>query len=131
MLQCLHYADNSRITSDRYYKIRPLFTEINRRFKTFPLSPDISIDETMIKYYGKSGSKEFTRGKPIRFGFKLFLLAYPNGYLCHAEPYCGADIQLSETSFGQGGNVFFCHRFVMYQLDQEYTLITGLHQFLC
>ena len=35
----------------------------------------------------------------------MFSLAYPDGYLCHAEPYCGADTQLSETSFGLGGNI--------------------------
>ena len=35
ILQYLHFADNSRITSHRYYRIRPLFTEIDRKFKTF------------------------------------------------------------------------------------------------
>ena len=105
ILHCLHFADNSRITLDCYYKIRPLFTEINKRFKTFPLSPDISKDETMITYNGKHGSKEFIRGKPIAFGFKMFSLASPNCYLYNAESYCGADTQLSETLFGLGGNV--------------------------
>ena len=80
-LQCVHFADNSRIISDRYCKIRPLFTEINRRFKTFPLGPDISMDKTMIKYYEKHGSKQFIRGKPIKFGFKMFSFAAPDGYL--------------------------------------------------
>ena len=91
-------------TTDSYYKIRPLFREINQCFKIFLLPSDISIDETMIKYYGKHGTKQFIRGKPIRFGFKLFSLASPAGYLYHAEPYCGSDTQLSEVSFGLGGN---------------------------
>ena len=86
ILQCLHFADDSRITSDRYSKIGPLFKEINKKFKTFPLSPNISIDETIIKYYGKHGSKQFIRRKPIRFGFKTFSLASPGGFLYHAEP---------------------------------------------
>ena len=70
----------------------------------FALPSDITIDETMIKYYVKHGTKQFIRGKPIRFGFKLYLLASPAGYLYHAEPYCGSDTQLSEVSFGLGRN---------------------------
>ena len=53
IIKYLHFADNSQITADRYYKIRPLFKEINKYFKIISLHPDISIDETMIKFYGK------------------------------------------------------------------------------
>ena len=56
ILQYLHLADNFQITTDRYYKIRPLFREINQCFKIFLLPSDISTDETMIKYYGKHGT---------------------------------------------------------------------------
>ena len=95
IIKYLHFADNSKITADRYYKIRPLFKEINKCFKIISLSPDITIDETMIKYYGKHSSKQFIRGKPVRFGFKMFSLASLTGYLHHVEPYCGADTQLN------------------------------------
>ena len=35
----------------------------------------------------------------------MFSLVFPDGILYHAELYCGADTQLSETSFGLGGNI--------------------------
>jgi len=113
-MQNLHFADNAKINSDKYYKVRPLFNELNQRFKAFPLAAHLSIDESIIKYYGKHSTKQFIRAKPIRFGYKLFSLASPKGYLHHAEPYCGADTKLLETSFGLGGNVVlslaeFCH----------------------
>ena len=105
IMQFLHLADNSKVNSDRYYKVRPLFKAVNETFKQLPLQPNISIDESMIKYYGKHSTKQFNRGKPIRFGFKLFSLASPAGYLYHAEPYCGSDTHLEEESYGLGGNV--------------------------
>ena len=97
------------------------FSHLNRCFKTLPLSDNLSIDETMIKYYGRHGTKQFVRGKPIRFGYKLFSLASPSGYLYHAEPYCGRDTKLSETSLGLGGNVVLslvneCHVSESYHL---------------
>ena len=105
ILQFLHFADNTKINQDRYYKIHPLFSHLNRCFKILPLNDNLSIDETMIKYYGRHGTKQFVRGKPIRFGYKFFSFASPSGYLYHAEPYCGRDTKLSETSLGLGGNV--------------------------
>ena len=38
-------------------------------------------------------------------GFKLWCLASIDGYLFHAERYCGADTKLSDTGFGQGADV--------------------------
>ena len=105
ILQYLHFADDSKIDDDKYYKIRPLFHELNNSFKVFPLTADLGIDETMIRCYGKHSTKQFVRNKPIRFGFKVFSIASPKGYLYHAEPYCGADTHLVETSLGLGGNV--------------------------
>ena len=74
ILQNLHFADNTKIDSDRYYKIRPLFIELNKSFKLLAPTSSLSIDESMIKYYGKQSTKQFIRGKPIRFGFKLLVI---------------------------------------------------------
>ena len=56
-----------------------------------------SVDESIIPYYGKHGTKQFIRGKPIRFGFKLWCITSSEGYLFHAEPYCGVDTDLPDT----------------------------------
>ena len=128
----LHFVDTSQITADRYYKIRPLFKEISKCFKIIFLRPDISIDGTMIKCYAKHGSKQFIRGKPIRFAFKMFSLASSTGHLHHVEPYCGADTQLTETLLGLGENVVLSlAQACDVPIIQGFTLITGLHPCLC
>ena len=127
-MQFLHLAGNSKINSNRYYKVRLLFNAVNETFKQLPFQRNISIDESMIKYYGKHNTKQFIRGKPIRFGFKLFSLASPTGYRHHAELYCGCNTHLKEESYGLGGNVVLTrHNTVMCQRDQDCILIIGSH----
>ena len=41
----------------------------------------------------------------MRFGYKLWCLASTDGYLFHAEPYCGSSTNFSQTGLGQGGDV--------------------------
>ena len=105
IMQFLHLVDNSKINSDRYYKVRPLFKAVNETFKQLPLQPNISIDKSMLKYYGKHSTKQLIRGRLIRFGFKLFSLSSPTGCLYPAESYCGSDTHLKEEFYGLGGNV--------------------------
>lgn len=33
------------------------------------IEENLSVDESMIRYYGKHYAKQYIRGKPIRFGF--------------------------------------------------------------
>lgn len=49
----------------------------------------LSIDEMMLKFFGRSILKQFIRGKPIRFGIKLWALCSAQGYLYDFEIYCG------------------------------------------
>ena len=101
----LHLANNAEINADRYDKVRCLFDTLNCNFKKHFSASDHSIDETIISYFEKHGTKQFIRGKPIWFGFKLWCLASTDGYLFHAEPCCGADTTLSDTGLGQGADV--------------------------
>ena len=92
ILSNLHLADNTQITEDRYYKVQELFEKLNFNFKQYGSFVDHSVDESIIPYYGKHGTK-----KPIRFGFQIWCITSSEGYLLHAEPYCGVD-----TGLGQG-----------------------------
>ena len=40
----------------------------------------VSIDESMMPYYGSHSCKMFIKGKPIRFGYKLWCLCESDGY---------------------------------------------------
>lgn len=51
------------------------------------------------------GCKQFIRGKPIRFGFKLWASCTSDGALLHVEPYCGAHTKVPDRGMGHGPNV--------------------------
>ena len=104
ILSSFHLADNTQITEDRYYKVRVLFEKLNFNFKQYGSFVSHSVDESIIPYYGKHSTKQFIRGKPIKFGFKLWCITSHEGYLLNAEPYCGLDADLPDTSLGQGAD---------------------------
>jgi len=43
----------------------------------------------MIKYFGKHDCKQFIRSKPKRFGFKMWGLNAPSGYLVNLDMHLG------------------------------------------
>ena len=106
LLRSLHLANNQEIDlSDPYYKVRPMFKHLNESFKMMPSPEKLSIDETMVPYYGRHHTKQYIRGKPVRFGYKLWCCSTTSGYLLHAEPYCGKATNFRDTGLGQGANV--------------------------
>jgi hypothetical protein len=57
---------------DRFWKVRPLFDQINSCAKQWIKHPEkVSIDEAMVKYFGPHPLKQFMRGNPHRFGYKV------------------------------------------------------------
>lgn len=78
----IHLADNDKIVpGDKLYKVRSFISALNTRFQQFGVfSKYLSIDEEMVPYFGHHSAKMFLRGKPIRFGYKLWILASSSGY---------------------------------------------------
>ena len=101
----IHVADNDNLPAgDKMAKVRPLFTELNRRFITFfPRQKNLAVDESMVPYYGRHSAKQYIRGKPIRFGYKVWSINTPLGYCAQMEPYQGAGVTHAEL--GLGGSV--------------------------
>lgn len=52
----------------------------------------------MIKYFGKSGLKQSMRNKPIRFGFKVWVMATVSGYVVSFELYQGKGVGASSSA---------------------------------
>ena len=65
----------------------------------------LSIDESIVPYYGRHGLKQHIHGKPIRFGYKVWCLCNTEGYLIHAEPYQGAGTNDKIEDLGMRGSV--------------------------
>ena len=87
----LHFNDNSsKEEKTRSFKILPLIELFNKKFKQFGFfSSELSTDEQMCEYFGKSAMKQFIATKPIRFGFKFWALCASKYGFCY-------DLQLYE-----------------------------------
>ncbi len=68
MLQCLHFRDNAKIDDDGYFKVRPIYANLNKTGHWFVDEGQFSVDEVMIPYFGRHSSKQFIHGKPIWYG---------------------------------------------------------------
>lgn len=104
ILRHFHLNDNFKIdANDRLYKLRPLIEELNQNFRYHGgLEENLSIDESMIPYYGRHYAKQYIRGKPIRFGFKNWALCTSNGYMVVFDIYTGKSDKAKK--FGIGGD---------------------------
>ena len=76
--QYLHACDNLDLPeNDKFAKLARFFALLNSLFldnfkSLFSISRDVSIEETMVPYYGRYSCKQHIHGKPIRFGYKLW-----------------------------------------------------------
>lgn len=82
IIRNLHFAHRV-CTNDPGWKIRPLLNHLNEAFEKYMQMIDtLSIDESMIEYFGPHHFKQFIQGKPIRYGFKVWTLCSSTG-ACH------------------------------------------------
>lgn len=104
LLRHLHFNNNNNIsTDDRLFKLRPLIEALNNNFgKHGGLDEHLSIDESMIPYYGRHYAKQYIKGKPIRFGYKNWALCQSEGYMIAFDIYTGKSDK--EKQFGLGGD---------------------------
>jgi hypothetical protein len=95
ILSNLHVNDNSQCpknNSDKMFKIRPLIDSLNKNFANFRDAMQYqSIDESMIKFKGRSSLKQYTPLKPIKRGFKLWVRADCKGYVYQFAVYQGKE----------------------------------------
>ncbi len=100
IMSSVHLVDNMKITADPFFKVRPLFEHLNDINNAIPIAEHVAVDEMMIEYFGRHGCKQFIRGKPIRFGYKIWSLASSSGFVHHGKH--GTFMHLS---------CLFCHSF--------------------
>ncbi|KAL1448702.1 hypothetical protein MTO96_028188 [Rhipicephalus appendiculatus] len=87
----IHACDSQNLEKgDKMAKIRPLLRLVNSSLQQFGIfSKNLSVDEQMVPYFGRHSCKMFIRGKPIRFGYKEWVLCSSSGYPFNIDIYCG------------------------------------------
>ena len=91
ILRYSHLAGNAKLApGDKLAKVRSFFNLMNQRFlNAFQYDEQLCVDESMIPYFGKHSAKQYIKGKPINFGYKVWCLNTNNGYLIQCDPYSG------------------------------------------
>ncbi|CAI6355306.1 unnamed protein product [Macrosiphum euphorbiae] len=106
ILTNLHLNDNTLIpkdNKDKLYKLKPLIDYLNEKFQlVYHGTNQLSIDESMILFKGRSTLKQYNPMKPIKRGYKLWCLADQKGYIKKFQVYQGKDEQL-ENEFKDCG----------------------------
>ena len=105
----LHFNDNDLVKPDsdeyhdRAFKVRPVMDHLNSSFMA-SLAPTQfeSVDEHMIKFKGHNILRQYVKGKPIKWGFKMWCRCDSKaGYLFEFDLYTGKKNQV-EYGLGEG-----------------------------
>lgn len=107
LLSHIHLNDNSVIplrgtaNFDKLYKVRPFLDYLKNNFQAC-LQPheNIAIDESMIKFKGRSSLKQYMPKKPVKRGYKVWMLADETGYCWNFEIYTGKTGDVIEKNLG-------------------------------
>ncbi|CAF3400621.1 unnamed protein product, partial [Rotaria sp. Silwood2] len=97
----IHLVDNSHaeeqkeLASDKLYKVSNFLKLLKYNFQThFDLGEKLTIDEMMIKFKGRSSLKQYIKQKPIKRGYKVWVLADTStGYVYNFEIYSGKSVE--------------------------------------
>ena len=105
----LHFVNNTSLSPygspnyNKLGKVQPVIDYLNTKFlEVYNPHQNISIDEAMIKFKGRSSMKQYMPKKPIKRGFKVWVRAdAENGYISELDVYIGKKGDKIETGLGQ------------------------------
>ncbi|GBN80075.1 Chimeric ERCC6-PGBD3 protein [Araneus ventricosus] len=91
IMKYMHCADNTKINPiGKFFKLRPLLNKLKKKFiENWKAEQCLDYDECIIVYFGRHSCKQFIRSKPIRFGYKVWCINTPDGYLLNFDVYQG------------------------------------------
>lgn len=96
LLSHLHVNDNHFLPArnspryDKLYKVRPLLDTLKNTFeKNYRPTENMAIDESMIKFKGRSYLKQYMPKKPVKRGYKVWMLCASSGYCLKFDIYTG------------------------------------------
>lgn len=107
LLTHIHLNDNSvmpvrgNINFDKLYKVKPFLNSLKANFQNC-LQPheNVAVDESMIKFKGRVSIKQYMPKKPVKRGYKVWMLADSSGYCLNFEIYTGKTGNEVEQNLG-------------------------------
>ena len=107
ILTNLHLNDNSLQPNrnaqnfDKLYKLRPLLDVLSVTYKnSLKPSQHQAVDESMIRFKGRSSLKQYMPNKPVKRGYKVWIRSDKSGYVCQFQIYTGKVGQITEKCLG-------------------------------
>lgn len=89
----LHCNDSTLMPTnnkDKFFKLRPLIDKLNESFKrNYFGTRQVSVDESMVQFKGRSTLKQFNPMKPVQRGYKIWSIADQKGYMLAFKIYQG------------------------------------------
>ncbi|KAL3201142.1 hypothetical protein MRX96_043098 [Rhipicephalus microplus] len=97
-----HVVDNTQLKAGENWANFSRFTtkSSNVSPQSGVFNESLSIDESMVPYYDHHSCKLFICGKPIRFGYKIWMMCSSNGYPYAMEIYFGRNKKDDKTRLG-------------------------------
>lgn len=130
----LHVNDNTMMPKkgeneyDRLFKIRPFLDYNSKRFKLL-FDPSRNLSMSMVKYKGRSSLKQYMPMKPIKRGFKVWVIACAvTGYCLGMSVYEGAEGK-TDTTMTLGERASIIYQLHLKVLDIVCSLITFFRLF--
>lgn len=88
----LHISDNSNLSQSKMAKVLPFYDRLKENCLQFGVFHKfLSIDESMIPYRGLHSARQYIKGKPVKFGYKMWMMCGSDGYPYNFEIYCGKE----------------------------------------
>ena len=129
--------EEDEVKHDRLRKLLPLINYIKSKcFEYYQPIKQLSVDERMVKSKARSHLIQYMRNKPVKWGFKLWVIADPSGYTLDFNVYTGKDGS-GKSDHGLGYDVVmklvapFCFQGYHLYIDNFYTsqkLLDDLYQ---
>ena len=93
IMQNLHLTDNSNLDKeDKFEKVRPLINKLNEQcLANYLPEQSVSMDESMLPYFGCHGYKQYMRNKPVQFANIFWVAPTLLGYVLQFYPYAEKD----------------------------------------
>ena len=120
--------EEEEVKHNRLCKLLPLVNHIKSKcFEFYQPIKELSVDERMVKSKARSHLIQYMRNKPIKWGFKVWVIADPSGYMIDFDIYTGKDGSNGKGDHGVAYGVvmklvapFFFQGYQLY-IDNFYT----------